>query len=263
MKRLILGLLALASPAVAEVPTDADVLFLGEVHDNPGHHARQAEIVSQVQPRAIVWEMLDSAEAGRVTPELIADQAALDAALGWTGSGWPDFAMYYPIFAAAPDAAHYGAEMPRDRARAVMEQGRSSVSISHPGLQALLMADYANPAELQLRLDLQMASHCNALPEDLLPQMVDVQRVRDTLLAAEAAKALEDTGGPVVVITGNGHARRDWGATYLLAAVGKGAVIWALGQAEDGRPAPEGGFDLIESSPPVDREDPCAAFRKD
>lgn len=124
------------------------------------------------------------------------------------------------------------------------------------------MAEIVDPVKLNPLLDLQRVSHCNALPEEMLPLMVDVQRVRDTMLAAGAAIALEETGGPVVVITGNGHARKDWGAPGLLAAVEEDAIIWALGQGEDGRGDPDGGFDLVESSPPVDREDPCAVFRK-
>jgi hypothetical protein len=53
-----------------------------------------------------------------VTVELAEDAAALETALGWAESGWPDFAMYYPLFARAARSAIYGAEVPRDAARA-------------------------------------------------------------------------------------------------------------------------------------------------
>ena len=83
----------------------AEVVILGEIHDNPAHHANQAAAVAAMQPTAIVFEMLTPEQAAWVTPENRGDAAALGEALGWDGSGWPDFSMYHPIFTAAPGAA--------------------------------------------------------------------------------------------------------------------------------------------------------------
>ena len=44
----------------------ADVVLLGEVHDNPAHHAFQAEAVAYLAPRALVFEMLTPAQAALV-----------------------------------------------------------------------------------------------------------------------------------------------------------------------------------------------------
>lgn len=256
---IAIGLLALTSSATAGEVTDAQVLFLGEVHDNPAHHERQAQIVAETMPRAIVWEMLTTEAAASVTPELIADMGALEAALGWTDSGWPSFEMYYPIFAASPEAVHYGAALPREEARAVMGQSVAGVFGDEAGKFGL---DQALPEDQQeAREALQMAAHCDAMPVEMLPIMVDIQRLRDAVLASAALEALEETGGPVAVITGNGHARLDWGAPANLTLAAPEVVIFALGQGEDGRGDPEGGFDVIVSAPPVDRGDPCEAFR--
>ena len=62
----------------------ADVVFLGEVHDNPAHHDRQAAEVARIAPSAIVWEMLTAEKAAVVTTGLVADEAALGAALDAT-----------------------------------------------------------------------------------------------------------------------------------------------------------------------------------
>lgn len=261
MRQLLSGFLLLVAMPSVGAAFETDVLFLGEVHDNPAHHARQAEIVADVQPSAIVWEMLSADEAARAAPDLIGDARALGAALGWDESGWPAFEMYYPIFAAAPEARHYGAELPREEARAIFEGGRQAVHLANDALQRMLSEDL-DPEMQERREALQMAAHCDALPVEMLPQMVDVQRARDSLLAAAALRALEETGGPVVVITGNGHARLDWGAPALLVAAAPAVTVRALGQGEDGREPPEGGFDTIESAPPVDRGDPCDAFQK-
>ena len=86
-----------------------DVHVLGEVHDNPTHHAEQARRVTEIVPAALVFEMLTEAQAARALPELRGDPTALEEALGWAESGWPDFTMYYPVFAAAPEARILGA----------------------------------------------------------------------------------------------------------------------------------------------------------
>jgi len=237
---------------------EAEIYVLGEVHDNPAHHAVQTEAVAAIAPRAIVFEMLTAEQAARVRDDLLQDPEALGAALGWAASGWPDFAMYYPIFAAARGAEVHGAAVPREKTRAAMQIGlarsfgddAAAFGLTS-GLEAEEMAD---------RLNLQMAAHCGALPLELLPDMVDLQRLRDARLAQTALVALETAGGPVVVITGNGHARKDWGVANYLARVAPGVAVFALGQGEDGG-IPEGGFDLVLDAPGVDREDPCAVFR--
>ncbi len=243
----------LASPTYAQ-----DVVILGEVHDNPAHHAEQAARVARTRPKAIVFEMLTAEQAARVTPLVRGDEAELEAALGWAESGWPDFSMYYPIFAAAPEAEIYGAQVPRDAARAVIADGPAA-SFGEEAARYGLDRDLP-PQEQTARETLQKEAHCNALPAEMLPGMVAIQRLRDAVLARAAIEALEATGGPVAVITGNGHARRDWGVPAYLTMVAPDLDIWVLGQTEDGRPL-DGGFDLVTSAPAVERPDPCAAFK--
>lgn len=235
----------------------AEIVLLGENHDNPHHHSRQAEIVAALDPAVLVFEMLTTEQAARHQPG--AGEADLRAALGWDDAGgWPDFAMYYPIFAAAPDAAIIGAGVPRERAREAMMRGTLEV---FSGYGPRFELDEALPeGEQAQRLALQADAHCDALPEDMLPLMVEVQRLRDAELARAALAGLDAHGGPVIVITGNGHARRDWGVPALIMMARPDLRVFALGQAEDGI-AITGVFDMVETSVPVERDDPCAAFR--
>lgn len=236
----------------------ADILIIGETHDNPAHHSAQAALVRQAAPSALVFEMLGYDQSRSVTPLNRIDEKRLEAALNWNASGWPDFAMYYPIFTAAPKAAIYGAAIPRERTRDAMQSGAAGAFGRNAdvfGLDAPLEA-----AQQSAREALQMSAHCDALPENLLPGMVTVQRLRDAALAREAIQAFADTGGPVVVIAGNGHARRDWGIPAALARAAPDLAVWSVGQSEDGM-APEGGFDEMIDAPAAKREDPCAAFR--
>lgn len=266
MRRLALIATFLAGPAIAgpftvdllDRAASAPVIIIGEVHDNPAHHAAQATIVAHVQPRAIVFEMLTEVQAAAVTPDNRTDAATLAAVLGWADSGWPDFSMYYPIFAAAPEATIYGAGVPRDAARAAMQTG----IVDSFGDEAAVygLSDPLPPAVQTAQEALQQAAHCNAMPPEMLPAMVDLQRLRDAVLARETLRALDETGGPVVVITGNGHAREDWGVPAFIARIAPDLEVLTIGQQEDGSGAP-GGFDILISAPAVDRPDPCEAFR--
>ena len=105
----------------------------------------------------------------------------------------------------------------------------------------------------------QQAAHCGALPDNLLPAMVDIQRLRDATLARAALRAFEAVGGPVVVVTGNGHARRDRGVPIYLQQAAPDLKIFALGQSEAGQV--NGTFDMVLSAPEVSRPDPCGAFK--
>lgn len=238
--------------ALAQLPA-ADLVIIGEVHDNPVHHQNQALAVAAILPSALVFEMLTPDQAARVTAANRADPE-LGALLGWEAAGWPDFAMYQPIFTARPGAAIYGAAVDLRGLRDV-----DSVAALLPDLRfGLAMA--LTPADQAAREADQMAAHCGALPVDLLPYMVAVQRLRDANLAAKALEALAKTGGPVVVITGTGHARRDQGVPAALALAVPQVRVLSIGQLEDdpGAAAP---YDLWLITDPVSRDDPCAAFK--
>lgn len=243
-------------PSADEAMRGADIVILGENHDNAHHHARQAELIAKVQPRAVVWEMLSATDALLVTAELLPDQAALAEALEWADSGWPDFDLYYPVFAAAGAVPHFGAEIPRTDLMDVYRKGASTVL---PNAARFRLGEPLPDDEQREREALQKAAHCDMLPDSQLPAMVEVQRARDAALADASLRALEATGGPVVVIAGNGHARSDWGVPAALALVQPGLKIFSLGQSEDGRI--DGRYDAVADSPGVVREDPCASLR--
>lgn len=237
---------------------DADVFVLGEVHDNAAHHAAQAEAIADITPTAVVFEMLTPAQAGRLDGGRPDTADALAALLEWEEAGWPDFDMYYPIFTAANEARIVGAAVPRDETRNAIKIGVARAfgqQAEAYGLTAELPTE-----ELADRLNLQMDAHCGALPVELLPGMVDLQRLRDATLARAALTALDETGGPVAVITGNGHARADWGVPSYIARVRPEVTVATLGQGEGGD-TPDGGFDVVLDAAPAEREDPCAAFR--
>ncbi len=256
MKHLLFAALAILL-VINRSAAAQDIVILGEIHDNPHHHAIQAKRVQALTPAAIVFEMLTPDQAEQVTPDLIRDKAKLAAVLNWTESGWPDFAMYYPIFTAS-DARIFGAAVPREAARQAMSDGLGTAF--GPDAARFGLLDPLPDEEQQAREALQAAAHCDALPDDMLAPMVDIQRLRDAVIARETLHALQVTGGPVAVITGNGHARKDWGVPAVLARVAPELDVHVVGQAEDDA-LPGGGFDEVIASPAQPRPDPCLAFQ--
>ena len=242
---------------VRERMQSADVIILGEIHDNPQHHYIQAEAIEVIDPSAVVWEMVTEEGAQRLAQKAVSDPEELSRILHWVESGWPPLSMYYPVFQAS-EAPVYGAMVPRKAARAAMERGAATAlgaDAARYGLTVPLAAEDQAAREAD-----QLAAHCNAIPEEALPQMVAIQRLRDAVLTRAILTAIDDTEGPVAVITGNGHARKDRGIPTFLSRMRPGLKVFVLGQSEDG--VIEGEFDVVIDSPAVEREDPCKAFEK-
>ncbi len=237
---------------------ETDVLILGEVHDNPAHHLWQAEALGALAPAAVVFEMLTPDQAARITPDLLAEPEMLADMIGWGSSGWPDFALYQPVFEALGEAMIFGAALPYEDVRAAVSEGAAARFFEEAELFAL---DQPLPEDQQaLREEMQAEAHCNALPAALLPGMVEAQRLRDAGFAARVLEALERTGGPVVLITGNGHARTDWAVPAMIALAEPDVTVVSVGQFESD-PEADIPFDLWRVTEPAERDDPCAAFQ--
>jgi uncharacterized iron-regulated protein len=233
----------------------ADVVVLGEVHDNPTHHKNQAAAVFDMQPRAIVFEMLTPEQAGRDF-DRFGDVAAMGQALDWQANGWPDFAMYYPLFIIVPDVQVFGGNVDAAAVRVALDRGAALAFGADAGRYGLDVA--LTPDDQVVREAEQRDAHCGALPENMLAGMVEVQRLRDAALARAVVEAMASTGGPVVVITGTGHARTDVGVPAVLRFAAPMLQVISVGQVEE--PAAGAPFDywLVTDAPT--RGDPCAAF---
>ena len=247
---------AFAEPSAALIAalSDADVIFLGETHDNPYHHQSQATIIVALTPSAVVFEMLSVAQADKVRDLKISSAAELNSKIGWTQSGWPKMEIYFPIFQALGDAIPYGASQPRFVMMRAYEDG-AALSLGAVGTLFGLEIPL-DEATLKARLELQFLAHCSKMSRELMPNMIEVQRMRDAALADAALTALRQTGGPVVVITGNGHARNDWGAPMMAQYADNTAKIISLGQLEGGTGNP-GLYDYALVTPKIERDDPC------
>jgi uncharacterized iron-regulated protein len=249
-------------------------VLLGEIHDNPDHHAIQARLLEAVlatgRRPALALEMLDPDQQEAVNAVLAGpapSPAALAAAVGWDRSGWPAFAMYEPIFRVGMQARLpiVAANLPTTLARDVVHRGAEALT---PPLRALLeAAGPLSPAEAGERREEMQASHCGQLPEALLDPMVLSQRARDAHLAM--ALVAGATGGGAVLVTGDEHARRDRAVGALLRTEGvapEEIVSVGLREVDPAVTAPPGAsaspaHDWIVFTPGVDRGDPCEGVR--
>lgn len=245
--RLAILFLALAAPAIAQ-PT-AEIVILGEVHDNADAHLGQAAVLATLRPTAVVFEMLTPEQARR------ADADRSQIADAWKASGWRDFPIYAPIFDALGKAHILGAAAPRDTVRSVYTDGPAALfgpEAARFGLDRSLPAQQQNAREAH-----QFEVHCNAMPMAMMPGMVAVQRYRDAVFARAALAALDTYGPPVALITGNGHARTDWGVPAMITMARPEVSTHAIGFVEGSTDVP---FDEIHIVPSAERDDPCKSL---
>lgn len=256
VRNLMAGMACFAAPSLwADVPEaamSADIVILGEIHDNPTHHAVQLTFVQALNPKTVVYEMLTEAEAQSLAG-IPKERGAIVAATA--EFHWSNIADYADLLAASDLVI--GAALPRGSVREAFSKGAATVfgaDAAQFGLQDALPSD-----EQSAREDLQFAAHCDAMPRNLMGGMVEAQRLRDAHFARVVLESLEIYGAPIVLITGNGHARKDWGVPAVLQFVRPDLTVFALGQGED--TAMAGGFDALETAPAPQRGDPCAAFQ--
>jgi hypothetical protein len=251
MIRCLVALALMPLSALADVPAGTQIVLLGEVHDNADAHRGQAAVIASLQPTAVLFEMLTPDQADAV------DGARAQAEAIWADGGWPDFALYAPIFEALGSARVVGMAVPREINRAVFTDGPAAHfgdEAPRFGLDTDLPADQRSARE-----EMQFAAHCEAMPLEMMGGMVDVQRFWDASFARSALAALAEHGAPVAVVLGNGHARTDWGVPAALATAAPEVATYAIGfiEADHGLP-----FDEVQIVPAAERGDPCAAFAK-
>jgi uncharacterized iron-regulated protein len=260
-----------AARAIAERARDADVLYLGEQHDNPAHHAHQRQVLQALVAAGlrpvVAFEMLDENQQGVLSRALADAPSAeeVERRLGWRARGWPDFAMYWPLFdlAARERLEVVALDLPPADARRVARDGLASLGTRAAGLTSLLAADPEREAAIARAI---RDGHCGLLPEARVPRMVEAWHARNVTMARHLAAALQ-RGRPVVAIVGRGH-QEAGGLPDQLEQLRPGTrqLIVSLVEAPPGQPpaaAPDNaGADVVWLTPPVAREDPCAPLRR-
>ncbi len=233
---------------------DASYVLLGEKHDNADHHLLQARIIESLQPSAVAFEMLDGrGELASTTLEQVRAETS------WDRSGWPDFSLYAPVFAASLDAGAslLTAHPAKEELMAVMKGGPVSAALQVPE------RPYAADDAAALASTIERA-HCGHASPAMTEMMVRGQQLKDRYMADGLVR-----GGPgTVLIAGAGHVRADFGVPQVL---GEDPVKVLFAEPsddvvdpstylrrDDGEPL----FDYVWFTSVVDRDDPCETFRE-
>ena len=269
----------------------SDIVLLGEVHDNPSHHAIRGGLAVQLSgmrriggslpSTALVFEHIraDQQPALDQFAEFNAKARRLGTAgdlfrlLDWDKSGWPDQKIFEPLFSAAiaGKLPILPGDPPRERVRAIAKGGDAALTDDE---RQRFKLDQPLDAKLQDALLGELeASHCGLMPKSAFGNMAVAQRYRDAHLADALAKAA-DKHGAAILLAGNGHVRKDRGVPSYLSrmAPDRKVVSVMLLEVEDGRNEPEAyiprdpdgkpAVDYVLFTPRAERKDPCAEMRE-
>lgn len=266
---------------VVKAAAAANLVLIGETHDNPDHHTLQAWLIRELARKgrhpAVVMEMIGADKADTLSTYLAssgANAADLGPRLNWENSGWPAWSMYRPIADAAFSLGLH--ILPGDAARADVGQvGKQGLRYLADPDRSRLALDGPLPASLTEALNADIkSSHCDQLPEDSIGPMTQVQRYRDATLADNLLKAADGAGGSAVLIAGDDHVRADRGVPYYIRLRAPQAKVVTIAlteveagveRAEDAVPRdPEGkpAVDFVWFTARSDRPDPCAELKK-
>lgn len=256
----------------------ANVVMLGEVHDNRLHHEFQqkllnAQLASGSRP-SLLMEQFDS-ESQPNLDEALANANRDDAfnrAAGLIKFG--DWKLYAPLLRIAVDykLPVVAANIANAQLQPVMRQGFNAYSPED--LKRIAVDEVWNESRENYLSKHIEGTHCGQLSPQWRAGLVRGQRLRDALMADAAVSSF---GRGIVAIVGRDHARRDIGLPLYFAARNPSARILSIGLVEVSPEniSPEAyatetatgevPYDVIWFSPRLDRSgrfDPCAGFGK-
>lgn len=182
-------------------------------------------------------------------------QHVIDAA---GGGGW-DWRFYRPFveLALTYDVPLVAANLSNADTTKIVRSGLDAVfdsaAVAALGLGREVSADWQQAQEHEIDV-----GHCGALPSQLWPRMARAQFARDAVMA-QALRGQAERG--VVLLAGNGHARRDIGVVRWLGGTIEPRRVVAIGFMEDGDAADRAAaFDAVVRAPVAERTDPCAGL---
>ena len=269
---------------IAEAFQHANILMLGEVHDNQEHHVLQARLVKSpkiIGPAAVVFEQIRADQQGALDKFVdfnaharrLGTTGDLLEFLDWKNSPWAKTADYRPLFEAVVSARLpiYPGDPPREVIRKAAKEG-SGAALSAGDRARLWLDKPLGPAQDAASLADIEASHCGMIPKSAQPNMAAAQRYRDAHMADALIRAA-NSHGSAILIAGNGHVRTDRGVPWYIRqrAPERKVVSVMLVEVEAGQNDPETyvprdpdgkpATDFIIFTPKAERTDPCLSMK--
>lgn len=208
----------------------AQVIYLGEKHDNPRHHELQLEVLRTLVARgrrpAIGFEVF----AMNQTSTLMAyatwkahptqhgkrqrsPEERLRNTLGWGEEREQSWSFYGPLlqFAREHELVVFGIDLPRSLRVRISRVGIGGLTnVERLQLPADEFEDGAYGDFVRSRLK---AMHCDYGSDDYIERLYASWRVRNDAMATAISETVKQQNGePVIVILGSAHVQHDMGA---------------------------------------------------
>jgi uncharacterized iron-regulated protein len=257
-----------SAPLLAAQMQRRPVVLLGEIHDNAQQHLVRVQALtlllqSGLRP-ALAFEQFDRERQGQI--DRIVNEAQTDGAdrvgrlvaLGARGWNWD---LYRPFLELALQyrLAIVAANLSRADAMRVSQEGFGAVF--DPAEQRRLGLDRLSDDLLKAQEEAVDEGHCHQMAEQMLPALARAQIARDAALAQAIGPYLQRG---VILLTGNGHVRRDVGVPRFLPPQQQDRVV-SIALLERDVPAdaaPTGAYDVVFRTPVQSRADPCKSLRR-
>ncbi len=243
--------------ALTQAIRQRQVVLLGEVHDNAAQHALRlrafdALLATGARP-ALLMEQFDRERQGDIdrTREGARGREGAErviAAGARPRSGW-QWAFYQPFI---ERALEHG--LPIVAVNVSLEDARVVIA------QGLVVNgfDADVPPDVEAGLaSLIEASHCGMVNSALARGMALAQVARDQFMARSIER---HAARGVVLLTGNGHARRDIGVPRWMSPALRARSV-SIGLIEEGE-APTAAFDHVFVTARQERTDPCESMSR-
>lgn len=237
-----------------------DLALLGELHDNPRHHARRGELIGALGSEVTV--LAEHLPRGRRV-HFGADLRASLVDAGFDAKAW-QWPMHEALFGAIArsGAALAGANAPDELVRRIAREGPAALPAD---LAAVIDAAPLDPSA-QVALDADLVDgHCGHLAGPRLQAMRWAQRARDATMALALRDALiaQRAAGrraPVVFVAGNGHVRSDYGVPQLMRRLTPDSRGIPVAFVETGSPLTDAPYACAWVTAAASRDDPCAGL---
>jgi len=206
-------------PAGRAIPFEAfierlksvDVVFLGEVHDNPEHHLIQVQVLQSLlageEPVTLALECFEETQQpvlDRYVKGFLTEADFLDRA-AWKNRWGFDYQLYRPLILAAKRAGSkvLAINVPRDIVREVARVGLEGLN---PAKREQLAGDIAldNPRHREYVRRVFESHHAGG-QLDNFDTFYQAQCAWDDSMAENIAKYYRDHRRRILVIAGNGH----------------------------------------------------------
>ncbi|WP_210397861.1 ChaN family lipoprotein [Motiliproteus sediminis] len=217
---------AITEAALLERMASADVVYLGESHDNADHHAKQKQLLEALVAKgfkpALGFEFFDVGQTGYLQ-QYVSGQASmmqlhvggkakqtpeqrLRRQLGWEQRSDRDWGFYFSLIEVAKQhqLPIFGADLPAGIKLRLSRVGSDGLNPVESHQLVRLQNDHADYRQLMYQRFRD--GHCGWGEEPLLTRLYQTWNARNNRMAQSIVQmAAASEGGPVVMILGNGH----------------------------------------------------------